>query len=650
MTDAAPKSDGLVSASATAFDAAANALCAPPGPADPAAALSTAVTAIAGAGRLPTRERDRRIRLLVGRLSPIITDMTGFLTGVRTIAPRALNAVRAALPPEFRPMALAAQVATTVPALRQENVVEPTPPWDSSVPASGALFGVALVGTESEHSKNVALLRDSDLKPLRISTIAELQDLGSSGLCGFVIAPSVWSGLGEDGQRAALRAAAELSTFLFSRVAIDGLSPAVAGSAVSIAADTRRGPLDASRFCHGRDCDLSPADVQTLLGRAALLTAAEGAGFYPLGADEREVRLLRLIAADRHRPSDPVAVSRLGARELPGGRSGARLYLLQPHAGGPFVVKLGTIEALSDELRRHHQWIEAWEPILTNPSLHLHLGRAAISYRLQAAADVSSQPAPTLDDAIERLRAEEWDTRRDPAPFASDLESAVSRAADRLMELNRTTVTPLIDQAEPWLHWPLRDLGARGIVAQLSDGDGQPIDLLAITQAAVARLRPLARRAVVHGDIHGRNILLIDRLPAFIDYASSGPGHPLEDLARLDATVRSAAFRALLGERDLHSLFSSIYINGDSADTVLAAYPGVSASAACRLAIRCATKIRTCALEVASVHGGGVADYLAMVTVVSGYILAHRGPASLVERSLLAALAATVRSPSGSAC
>lgn len=643
MTDAAPQSDGLDSVSAAAFDAAATALCAPPGPTNPAAALSAAVTAIAGAARLPIRERDRRIRLLVGRLSPGIVDLAGFLVGLRTIAPSALNAVRAALPPEFRPMALVAHVATTTPAAARETAAGLGSPSDGAVPAFGAMFGVALVGTEVEHSNNMALLRDSDLKPLRVATIAQLQELGTSGLCGFVVAPSVWSGLEEEGQRAAVRAAAELSTFLFARVALDGLSPAVAASAMSIVAETRCGLLDGERFCHGRACDLSPADVQTLLAAAALLTAAEGAGFYPLGVDERDVRLLRLIAADRRRPSDPVAVSRLGTRELTGGRSGARLYMLQPLSGGPFVVKLYTIEALSDELRRHHQWIEAWEPNLTNPSLHLHLGRAAISYRLQAAADVSSEPAPTLDDAIERLRAEEWDTRKDPALLAADLEAAVSRAAGRLMELNRTATTPPIDPAEPWLHWPLRDLGASGILLQLRDGDGQPIDLLAITQAAVARLLPLAGRAVVHGDIHGRNILLIDRLPAFIDYASSGPGHPLEDLARLDAAVRSAAFRALLDERELAGLFGSIYINGESADVVLSRYPTVTASAACRLAIRCASRIRACALEVAAAHGAGVADYLAMVTVVSGYVLAHRSPASLVERSLLAALAATVR-------
>lgn len=639
MTDLGPQSEGLGSANSTAFDAAATALCAPPGPADPAEALTAAVSVIAGAIGLPNRERDRRIRLLVGRLSPAIGDLAGFLTGLRRTAPSALNAVRAALPTEFRPLALAAGPGdTAAPVPRPAVPVGPTSPPDGGVLPSGAMFTVALVGTESEHSQNTALLGGSDLKVLRVATISQLQEVGPSGLCGFVVAPSAWSGLDEDGQRAAVRKIAELSTFLFARVATDGLFPSVAADAMSVAADARCGPLDGERFCHGRNCDLSPADIRTLLAAAGLLTAAEGAGFFPLGIDERDVRLLRLIAADRRRPSDPVAVSRLGTRELAGGRSGARLYMLQPLSGGPFVVKLHQSQSLSDELRRHQRWIAGWEPNLTSPSLHLHLGRAAISYRLQAAADASAQPAPTLDEAIERLRAEEWDTTKDPAQLGADLQAAVFRAADRLTELNLTIPTANSDTTEFWLDWPLKYLGARGILLQLRDRQGEALDLLALTERAVARLRPLIGRGIVHGDIHGRNILLNDRLPAFIDYAASGPGHPLEDLARLDATVRAAAFRALLDERDLEQLFEAIYVNGNSAEAVLDRFPAIAASASCRLAVECAVKVRVLAMEVATAHGGGAHDYLAMVTVVSGYVLAHRIPMSSVERALLAAL------------
>ena len=148
MTDVAPQSDGLGSASATAFDAAATALCAPPGPADPAAALTAAVSVIAGAVGLPTRERDRRIRLLVGRLSPAIGDLVGFLASLRTAAPSALNAVRAALPTEFRPLALAAGPGdAAAPAVRPAGSVTPTLPPEVGVLPSGAMFTVALIGT-----------------------------------------------------------------------------------------------------------------------------------------------------------------------------------------------------------------------------------------------------------------------------------------------------------------------------------------------------------------------------------------------------------------------------------------------------------------------------------------------------------------------
>ncbi|MGD9691418.1 MAG: phosphotransferase [Phycisphaerales bacterium] len=599
-----------------------------------------AVSVIANAETLPTRERDRRIRLLVDRLSPAISDLASFLTSLRAAAPNALNAVRAALPPEFRPLAIVSLLDATVPAPQRGVTAERVAPADGDSPAFGAMFGVALVGTESEHTQNTALLRDSGLSSLRVETISQLEQLGPSGLCGFVVASSAWSGLDEGSQLATIRTVAKLSTFLFARMATDGLSTAVAARAISIASDARCGVLDGERFCHGRDCALSPADVQTLLATAKLLTAAEGAGFFPLGVDEQDVRLLRLIAADRRRPSDPVSVSRLGTRELAGGRSGARLYMLQPHTGGPFVVKLHhEPESLSSELRRHQRWIADWEPNLTNPSLHLHLGRAAISFRLQAAPDKSSQAAPTLDDEIERLRAQEWNTAVDPSWLATDLETAVCRAADRLAELNRKVPTPGTEPGEFWLDWPLKCLGTRGILHQLRDKDGQAIDLLALTSRAVDRFRQLAGRGIVHGDINGRNLLLVDRLPAFIDYEASGPGHPLEDLVRLDATVRAAAFRSILDERELSQLFRSIYVNGETSARVLDRYPPVATSACCRLAIVCAEQIRKRVLEVAAAHGGGVEDYLAMVTIVSGFILAHRAPTSSVERSLLSALA-----------
>jgi aminoglycoside phosphotransferase (APT) family kinase protein len=218
--------------------------------------------------------------------------------------------------------------------------------------------------------------------------------------------------------------------------------------------------------------------------------------------------------------------------------------------------------------------------------------------------------------------------------LAADLFQAVSRAADRLATLNsRHNNAPLRDDF--WLDCPVRELAANGIDYTIIDRDWQPISMAKLVEAAMRQLEPHLGRAVVHGDIHGRNILLLDRLPVFIDFAWSGPGHPLVDLVRLDAVVRSTALRMLSDERAMQELVQAIYIDGTAADDVLAAHPAIAASPLASLAVRSAAKIRRSALAVAEVHSLGLPDFLAMTSVVSAHILAIRNPGSGIERIIL---------------
>ena len=103
----------------------------------------------------------------------------------------------------------------------------------------------------------------------------------------------------------------------------------------------------------------------------------------------------------------------------------------------PFVAKVDNSEELVAELGRYQRWIQEWEPIVTSPTFHTHLGSAAISYRLQAAPDGHGQPAPTLEDRLEELRSADWNRPiEETKEKASDLFQATSRAIDRLVELN----------------------------------------------------------------------------------------------------------------------------------------------------------------------------------------------------------------------
>lgn len=609
-----------------------------------AAYIADVVNSLSSTG-LAGRELDRRIRLLFDALRPSETEFRTAIGRLQDASPAALNAIRSALPPSLRPLTVASQATTIAsgatpqaePPPRVPTPPGPLPTFDES----RHFQTVALVGTETEQSGNVAMLNRHGFQPLRVPNLEALWQVAATGLCGFVVAPTGWLGLSEQQQRDAIVRLCSWSTFTFARLSLQGLADSISGWLPSVIRETRSAGAGTERFCHGSSADLTAADVELLRSAATLLEDADQTRFVPLGIDHEQAMLLRLIAGQRRSSPKPVEVRRLGTREMHGGKSGARLYLLQGEVGRPFVVKLDEPPRLQEELRRHQDWIAAWEPNLTDPLIHHHLGRAAISYRLQPHADGADLPAPTLEDELMRLRSEEWieasDGTNSADASATSLQAAVFRAADRLTELNKKPATS--DGSEFWLNWPIRDLAKRALKHAITGIDGREYELAALTEAAVALLQPLQGRGVVHGDIHGRNVLLIDRVPAFIDYATSGPGHPLVDLVRLDATVRHISMRALCCEADLAKVFGAIHVTGSPPDDILPMIPALAASAACRLAIRSAAKTRTCGLQVADHFGCGLKEYLAMVCVVAGHILAVRTPGSVVERALLAALA-----------
>ncbi|HVT87721.1 MAG TPA: phosphotransferase [Tepidisphaeraceae bacterium] len=595
------------------------------------------------------REFDRRFRLIVSEIvrdDSTSTALQAIASHLRDSLPEALNAIRTLLPAELRHVAVQTRSGpqssiATPPAVMSLAKFEAEPvSTDAGSQVSSRFSAVALIGTPEEHVRNESLLKSANLAPLRLPSLEHLWNIAPTGLCGFVVGASAWGQVAESDQRRSIRRICEYSTFLFVRVCVDGLSPAIAQTFSQDAAEARCGLLDGQKFCHGQDGDLTLADIGVLQSIARLLEAAGTADFFPLGLSELDASLLRLIAADRRHPGNPLTIRRLGTRELEGGRSGARVFLLNDGSAQPFVAKVGDAEQLTSELRRYRRWIQNWEPSVTTPTFHAHLGSAAVSYRLQSAPDGNGTPAPTLEDCLEKLRSCEWvNPIETSTQLANDLFQAVSRAIDRLTTLNSLSNDGATAD-EFWLHWPIRDLASRGIDSTILDHDWQPIMLWSLVQDAMSRLQPDLARGLVHGDIHGRNILLLDRLPAFIDFAWSGPGHPLVDLVRLDAVVRSVAMRMVLDERTMHDIFRAIYIDGTGAETILGQHAAIAVSPLAALAVRTAAKIREAALIVASAHSLGLPDFLAMTCVVSAHVLVTRSPGSGIERLILSVVGA----------
>lgn len=590
------------------------------------------------------REFDRRFRLVVSAFADDdAQSLQAIALYLRDHSPEALNAVRTLLPTHLKHLAVqqpsVPRQAPTVAAIAKPVTASQEAPVRNvdSTQATGRFGAVALIGTADEHVRNEALLRNANLNPLRLPTIDHLWDVVSTGLCGFVIGSSAWGHIPAQDHRRSVRRLCEYSTFLFVRISVDGISSSIAQSFSRDAAEARGGPLDGQKFCHGLDCDLTPSDIDILLSTTHFLEGADLADFYPLGLSESDASLLRLIAADRRHPENAVTIRKLGTRELAGGQSGSRVFMLSDEITQPFVAKVGDAELLKAEISGYRQWIKNWEPSITDPAFHSHVGSAAISYRLQAAPDGNHTPAPTLEEGLEQLRLSE----RIPSvsigqtqQTANDLFQALSRVIERLVTLN-SRPNPSTEPSKFCLHWPIRAIADHGIDFEIIHHDWQPKNLSELVTKAMTLLEPNLARGVIHGDIHGRNILLLDRIPAFIDFALSGPGHPLEDLVRLDSVVRSAAMRMLVDEHTTREIMHAIYIDGASAEAILQAHPMLAASPMTGLALRTAAKVREAALNVAQAHSLGLPDLMAMVCVVAGHVLVAHNPCSGVERVLL---------------
>ncbi|MBL0195660.1 MAG: aminoglycoside phosphotransferase family protein [Myxococcales bacterium] len=497
------------------------------------------------------------------------------------------------------------------------------------------------------------MLNRSGFSPLRVISIERLWTIAKTGFCGIVVGSSAWTGMDEQGQRDAVKRLCSWSTFVFARISLDGLGEAVARELPSLL-ELGLGRSSSDRFCHGSGANLTPADVELIRASAALLALADATRFVPLGISREETLLLRLIAGHRQSLDGSVEVRRLRAAQMHGGRSKARVFMLQGEEGRPFVVKLDEPSELLKELQLHQNWIAAWEPNVTDPVIYHHEGLSGLSYRLQPHPDGTNRPAPTLENELERLLSMECFDRNDLGTdealiLGESLEAGISRASERLAELNKRPANG--GGVVFWLHWPAAGLARRSVTHQVIGHDEQSFDLSAVVNKAMEVLAPLHDKGVVHGDIHGRNVLLVDRLPAFIDYATSGPGNPLVDLVRLDATVRHLVMRATVGERELVDLFVALYVTGTSAADLLASYPTLAASPASKLALTTAAKTRSCALGVAESFQCGVSEYLAMVAVIAAYALAMRAPGSAIERAILAAVAPALigRSSAGAA-
>lgn len=604
---------------------------------NPAAVLRHALAFIEPLG---ARERERRVRRIVEMMEIDVDSLRQLARDVRLEMPWALNALLQVLPPSHRQLRQSIDVPIVGMVSRSSS---------SSLDVTvdeGGVQGVALLGLQDDHINNIVMLRDAGLSPLFISTVDMLEATAASGLCGVVVASSFWGQVGVDMHRRTLERICELSTIVFFKISTIGLSHQLSAELLDIHRSATHGEPAAALFGHGESAQLTPADIRCLADLATLQSGASEGAFYPIGLKPSQAQLLKVVLARRSSTKGRKNNSRtIFLKQLTGGKSGALVYLASPSGiHDPLVFKFDKRRELERELLAYKQWIDGWDGASAEPTFNAHVGTQALTYRLEAEPGAPDQPAETLQDRLEVLRsAIVW--ARTPEEMevvrvqSEDILVAIRRAIDALSRLNHKSAGGTGDGF--WLDWPINNAQNRGCEMVVSDAAGKERTVSAIVKEAAGRVQRWANIAVVHGDLHGRNVVLRDRNPSFIDFFASGPGHPCVDIVRLDGVVRTVLCRAVFSEELSVRMLYRLYVDGVSFDQISTEFPAFVSSLENTVWIKTAIYARSMSLKLADHYGGGLEDYLAVSAVVSSYILMLGAPGSSIERALLGAISTT---------
>jgi hypothetical protein len=594
---------------------------------------------------LSKRESDRRLQLIVERACLLESEIIE-ISGLAELA-RFSNALTSLLPPAKRQAVVRSSLT-----IQEEKAVQDilltagadlagTPEILDAADFQSPFRSVLLLGSQVEHAHNVEFLRERSFLPLLIQPVRDLSGLVNSDVCGLVVGGSWWKQLSPADQLQRISDLCSLTSILYVRIDNRFLNESVAQELALVQHKTYGDIRSSIEFCHGATCDLTDADIPSLRRVADLLESSQNTSLYPAGVSDSEALVLRLAATKYVRRSNPYASTRLnniGVRFLGGGRSNAKIAIIKPDDGGsPVVAKIDSLSRLQAEVQKYNNFISRWDN-RARPELHVHFGGALLIYNLVESLDNPGEPAPTLEDRLGKLLNSELGNWGEVPPLGDDLVLAVQRAIKKIASLNvRTeqgTAMPL------WQDWSIKQLYDKGIKWNIKDLHGRQVvipDLVQKSREAVARLNG---KAVVHGDIHLRNILVCgDQEPFLIDYAESGLGHPCYDLVRLDASILYRIFRMLDNEEEVGALLRAIMVDGCMFEEVERGFPGLIASVGNRVAVKVSIAARAACLGVLNKCGGNHLDYVAMHTLVACQALSMVETQAGVVRSVIKAIA-----------
>ena len=602
--------------------------------------------------RLSKRTQAHRLETLLRGLALRGNPASRVARAARGFPAHLRMAVATAIPAEARlelygsrrrSAALRAEETTDTPA----PALEPADQASASPETDQERLGHSTVLLLSHPDRQVAnrrLLGSAELDPMVVETPADLERVlaTSTGVCGCAIDQSALTVLDTEAQEALFATLAEYSSFIAVRVH-EGARLRISRDRVSQILQTARQlgthvPHDAISFRSDRT--IQETELSFYQNAAKLLRSHESASFALGELTPAEVQLLVAAARARMRAGsfDPELDAKpLTVRFLTGGRSGAKLATVVCGNIPTFVAKITPKDRALDEMQRFRTFVQPLNDELS-PECHLHGRTAVILFRLVRGDSDPSTPAESLEDRLREVWNKQWlqSNSEGAEQEAAFLERALTRVAQTLAELNRNAPPPSCNLGSfvnpPATH--IDTLDRQGFVWGLSDCARRA------RRTAAKRVRRMAKSAIVHGDLHLRNVLIRGESEVrLIDYEASGPGHPALDLVRFELALYLGPVRQFEDEASSVAFQRAVSIDRAPVEVLRSSFQDFFQ---CHVNSACAagmTGARDAALDVLQNHGGDHRDYLAMKFLVAWQNLAIIGSQTGLARAVILATA-----------
>jgi hypothetical protein len=187
------------------------------------------------------------------------------------------------------------------------------------------------------------------------------------------------------------------------RIDVSALNPDAATALTEIVRRTYGADRSHAMLCHGRGCDITSADLESIRRVKEVLASAGGVGFHPGEISVEEARLLRaaIVGHVRDTRGTLPELEMMAIRFIHGGLSGARVAVATPDDRGmPLVVKLGPLSMMREEAQRY-SFVARWEGGGASPHLHFHGDCALLLGAL--VDDGEGGAARTLGDEVQAV-------------------------------------------------------------------------------------------------------------------------------------------------------------------------------------------------------------------------------------------------------